>query len=131
MRRCRRAHDQQSKKERVMERVRVSTWTLAAVLANGLVAGAATAADFDAGRKLAETQCAACHGADGKTPVDPSYPVLAGQYPDYLQKALLDYHAGRRKNPIMGALAKPLARQDIENLAAYFSSLPGPLSHRK
>src|SRR5258706_1745561 len=129
--RGRQTRDQPNKKERVMERVRGVALTLAGALAGGLIAGAATAADFDAGRKMAETQCAACHGADGKTPVDPSYPVLAGQYQDYLQKALLDYNAGRRQKPIMGALAKPPARQDIENLAAHFSSLPRPLSHRQ
>jgi cytochrome c553 len=31
----------------------------------------------------------------------------------------------------MAGLAKPLSRQDIINLAAYFESLPGPLSHRR
>jgi cytochrome c553 len=32
--------------------------------------------------------CAACHGADFNKPVDPSYPKLAGQHPDYLAHAL-------------------------------------------
>ena len=35
------------------------------------------------------------------TPVDPTYPKLAGQYADYLEKALRDYQSGGRKNPIM------------------------------
>ena len=91
----------------------------------------AAAADLAAGAKLADTQCAACHGKDGKTPVDPSYPTLAGQYEDYLFKALNDYHSGARKNPIMGAIAKPLSKADMKNAAAYFASLPGPLTHRK
>jgi len=91
----------------------------------------AAAADLAAGAKLADTQCAACHGKDGKTPVDPSYPKLAGQYEDYLLKALNDYHSGARKNPIMGAIAKPLSKADMKNVAAYFASLPGPLTHRK
>jgi cytochrome c553 len=98
----------------------------AAVIAHG-----AAAADPAAGARIAEAQCAACHGKDGKTPTDPSYPKLAGQYSDYLLKALNDYHTGARKNAIMGALAKPLSRRDMENLAAYYGSLPGPLSHRK
>ena len=93
--------------------------------------GAATAADVEAGRKIGETQCAACHGKDGKTPIDPSYPKIAGQYPDYMVKVLGDYQAGARKNPIMGGIAKPLSKSDIENVAAYFSSLPGPLTHKK
>ncbi len=91
----------------------------------------AQAADRDAGQKIADAQCAACHGKDGKTPIDPTYPKLAGQYADYLQVALIAYQRGDRKNPIMGGIAKPLSRQDIENLAAYFASLPGPLTHRR
>ncbi len=91
----------------------------------------ALAADIAAGAKLADAQCAACHGKDGKTPTDPSYPKLAGQYPDYLFKALNDYHTGARKNAIMGAIAKPLTKADMQNLAAYYGSLPGPLTHRK
>jgi cytochrome c553 len=95
------------------------------------VAHAAAAADLAAGAKLADAQCAACHGKDGKTPTDPSYPKLAGQYEDYLVKALNDYHSGARKNPIMGSIAKPLSKADMQNVAAYFASLPGPLTHRK
>ena len=92
---------------------------------------AASAADVAAGQKIADGQCAACHGKDGKTPVDPSYPKLAGQYGDYLANALLAYQNGERKNAIMAGIAKPLSRKDIENLAAYFSGLPGPLTHRR
>lgn len=103
---------------------------IATVLGIGLTASAA-AADLAAGRKIAETTCAACHGKDGKTPVDPSYPILAGQYADYLAKALNDYHSGARKNAIMGGMAKPLSPRDIDNVAAYFASLPGPLTHNK
>lgn len=95
-----------------------------------LAAQGTLAADVAAGAKLADAQCAACHGKDGKTPTDPSYPKLAGQYPDYLLKALNDYHKGLRKNPIMGAIAKPLSKADMQNLAAYYGSLPGPLTHR-
>jgi len=93
--------------------------------------GSAAAADIEAGRKIGETQCAACHGKDGKTPIDPSYPKIAGQYADYMAKAIGDYQTGARKNPIMGGIAKPLSKSDIENVTAFFSSLPGPLTHRK
>jgi cytochrome c553 len=95
------------------------------------VAIAVQAADRDAGQKIAEAQCAACHGKDGKTPIDPTYPKLAGQYSDYLAQALRAYQTGDRKNPIMAGIAKPLSRQDIDNLAAHFSALPGPLTHRR
>jgi len=103
---------------------------IAAALGVGLI-GSVAAADVEAGRKIADAQCAACHGKDGKTSADPSYPRLAGQYADYLAKALNDYQSGGRKNAIMGGMAKPLSKSDIQNLAAYFSSLPGPLTHRR
>jgi cytochrome c553 len=82
--------------------------------------------DAAAGAKKA-TVCTACHGADFNTPISPDYPRLAGQHEDYLARALLDYKSGARKNPIMGAQASGLSDQDIENLAAYISSLKGSL----
>lgn len=100
-------------------------------LAATSVATGVSAADADKGRQKADQVCAACHGKDGNTPIDPSYPRLAGQHGDYLQRALLDYQADHRKNPIMGAQAKQLSRADIENLAAYYASLPGTLSHQR
>ena len=68
--------------------------------------------------------CEACHGLDGKS-VDPSYPNLAGQHGSYLQKALADYRAGRRTNPIMAGFAGPLTDQDIKDLAAWYASQDG------
>ena len=96
-----------------------------------LVAVSAQAADVAKGEQLAQAQCAACHGKDFSSPVDPSYPKLAGQYPDYLEKALRDYQTGARRNAIMAGLAKPLTRADIQNVAAYLSRLTGPLSNEK
>lgn len=101
----------------------------AAVLS--VAALAAHAADLQAGQKIADAQCAACHGKDFKSPIDPSYPKLAGQYADYLRQSLIAYQRGDRKNPIMAGLAKPLSRQDIDNLSAYLASLSGPLTHRR
>lgn len=68
--------------------------------------------------------CEACHGLDGKS-VDPTYPNLAGQHEDYLQKALADYRAGRRTNAIMAGFAGPLTDQDIKDLAAWYASQDG------
>jgi cytochrome c553 len=96
-----------------------------------LVAVSAQAADVAKGQELAQAQCAACHGKDFISPVDPSYPKLAGQYQDYIEKALRDYQTGARKNAIMAGLAKPLSKTDIKNVAAYLSGLPGPLDNAK
>jgi cytochrome c553 len=90
-------------------------------------AGAQAAGDIDAGKAKSAT-CAACHGADGNG-VDgdspsPGFPipVLAGQYQDYLARALEDYKSGKRKHPIMAGFAAALSAQDREDLAAYFAS---------
>ncbi len=103
---------------------------LAAALA-AAVCSPGFAADLAKGKQLADSQCAACHGPAGNQPIDPSYPRLAGQYADYLAKVLVDYQKGKRKNAIMGGMAKPLSKADIANVSAYYASVPGVLSDQK
>ena len=91
-----------------------------------LLAAPVRAADVNAGAAKAKEVCAACHGMDGNSP-QPDYPRLAGQYPDFMAKALRDYKSGARKNPIMQGFASALSTKDIENLAAYYASQPGAL----
>ena len=78
------------------------------------------------GAKKSET-CKACHGEDGAKPIQPDYPVLAGQHYDYIVAALNQYKSGKRKNASMNGFAAALKPQDIQDLAAYFSSQPSPL----
>ncbi|HUQ77009.1 MAG TPA: cytochrome c [Burkholderiales bacterium] len=88
-----------------------------------LVAGSVHArGDAAKGKEKAAQVCAACHGPEGNKPSAPDQPVLAGQYYDYLVRALGDYKNGRRNNPIMKGFAGQLSKQDIEDLAAWFSS---------
>ncbi|MCE9943172.1 cytochrome c4 [Aeromonas rivipollensis] len=70
--------------------------------------------------------CAACHGPDGNSPVD-MYPKIAGQHASYIKKQLVELKAAAsgqtgRIAPIMGPMALPLSDQDMDDLAAYFSS---------
>jgi len=102
---------------------------LAPLVLLSLIAVQATAADLAAGQAKAKEICQACHGLDGNS-ATADYPKLAGQYPDYLAKALRDYQAGRRKNPIMGGMAAPLTPKDIDNLAAYYAAQPAVLANR-
>ena len=83
------------------------------------------AGDAAAGKEKAAT-CAACHGAEGIA-VAPNYPILAGQYESYLVQSLKSYRSGSRQNAIMAGFATQLSDDDIADLAAWFSSLPGPL----
>jgi cytochrome c553 len=102
------------------------------VLALGCLALAADAVaggDPEKGKEKAAQVCAACHGAEGNKPSAPDQPVLAGQYYDYLVRALTDYKIGRRNNPIMKGFAGQLSKDDIEDLAAWFSSQPQTSLH--
>ena len=68
------------------------------------------------------TTCAACHGAKGVSAND-MWPSLKGQKYGYLVKSLKDYKSGKRKDPLMTPQAKTLSDKEIEDLAAYYSSL--------
>jgi cytochrome c553 len=95
---------------------------LAIVVAFGVSTSLYAKGNVEAGKAKAAQVCAACHGPDGNKPSDPTQPILAGQYYDYLVRALTDYKIGRRNNPIMKGFAGQLSKQDIEDLAAWFSS---------
>jgi len=109
---------------------------ISALVCSLLSFSAVAAGNVAAGKAVADKySCFACHGQDYNTPIDPSYPKLAGQHKDYLQHALTAYKRGDgangRNNAIMTGQVKPLSNQDIKDLAAYFHSLPGTLAtHR-
>jgi cytochrome c553 len=101
----------------------VSLLAAALVLGCGTASAKGNATDG----KTKAAACEACHGADGNG-IATNYPALAGQYQDYLSQVLHEYKNGQRTNAIMNGMAAPLSDQDIQDLAAYFSSLPGKLS---
>jgi cytochrome c553 len=102
-----------------------------------LSAPAWAAGDPVSGAALAKKyNCASCHGVDHKTPLDATYPKLAGQHADYLAHALASYKRGNRglsgrNNPIMAGMAAPLSDRDMADIAVYLEGLPGPLVTRK
>jgi cytochrome c553 len=97
----------------------------------GLSVSLAARADAGAGHEKAKQVCAACHGEAGDKPLQPEYPILAGQHRDYLLKALRDYKSGLRKNPVMSGMAQPLSRKEMQDLAEWFSTQQGPLHVRR
>lgn len=81
---------------------------------------------------LAKGNCASCHGANFTTPIDPSYPKLAGQHASYLYAALREYQTSGnpqvgRNNAIMMGMARPFTHAEAKVLADYFSTLPSEL----
>jgi cytochrome c553 len=87
------------------------------------------AADLEAG-KVKAIACAACHGRNGVS-VSGDIPNLAAQKAQYITVQLKAFRAGTRKNEFMNVMAGQLNDADIENLAAYFSSLPGATATAK
>ncbi len=99
---------------------------LAALAAAALVHVDAAHAAGNAQRGLEKSQvCQSCHGRNGDEALQPSYPILAGQHADYLVHALKAYRSGDRQNAVMAGFAANLSDQDIEDLAAWFSSQDG------
>jgi cytochrome c553 len=96
----------------------VAAW-LASIGGDTVASGGSEPASFD---KAAA--CAACHGKNGIS-VNAEWPTLAGQYEDYLRRALTSYRDGSRSDPIMGAQAALLEEADVAVLAKYFASLDG------
>jgi len=48
--------------------------------------------------------CTACHGNDGKTPVMPTYPKIAGQNSAYTLQQMKDIKSGKRNNGMTAAM---------------------------
>lgn len=93
---------------------------VANVVSRKVMPVAAITDEVIAGKAKAAT-CAACHGADGNSPVA-IYPKLAGQSADYIVKQLQEFKAGTRKDPVMAPMAAALSEQDMLEIASYFAA---------
>ena len=65
--------------------------------------------------------CFGCHGPNGNSS-NPLWPTLAGQSAVYVAEQLRLFRSKVRDNPVMTALAAPLADGDIDDLAVYFAA---------
>ncbi|PWK52865.1 c-type cytochrome [Pleionea mediterranea] len=88
----------------------------------GLASTATAEGDAVKGQQAA-TACAACHGADGNTPLAPNYPKLSGQRANYAEKQLHDFKSGERDNAVMAGQVANLSDEDMANIAAFYASL--------
>ena len=64
--------------------------------------------------------CAACHGEAGNA-VIPTNPILAGLNSRYIYLQLRDFQEGRRSDPLMSPMVVGLSREEIRELADYYS----------
>jgi cytochrome c len=70
--------------------------------------------------------CMACHGADGKAPIMPQYPKLAGQNKEYLVAQMKDIKSGARANGmsmVMKPMVASVSDQELDAIAAYLASV--------
>ena len=77
--------------------------------------------------------CADCHGPD-RPPRNPAYPLLAGQYADYLVAQLELFKKKTRGGSPFAHLMEPVAErltpEEMRDVAAFYASLPAPESLR-
>jgi cytochrome c553 len=79
-------------------------------------------AQGDAGAGQAKSAlCGSCHGVDGNSPLAMN-PKLAGQNARYMVKQLQDFKSGARAGAIMASMVLSLSDQDMEDIAAWYSS---------
>ncbi|OGA44066.1 MAG: hypothetical protein A3G24_27765 [Betaproteobacteria bacterium RIFCSPLOWO2_12_FULL_62_13] len=85
----------------------------------------ATAADVAEGKRVAETACARCHGANGISATK-GVPHLAGQRAAYLHLQLRAYRQSARVQSAMDGVVKFLSDDALVKVAAYYASLDPP-----
>lgn len=80
----------------------------------------------DGAKLFAEKTCTACHGKDGKTPLMPDYPKIAGQNIKYIEKQMHDIKSGARANGNSAAMKGVMvivSEEEIKTLAEYVSKM--------
>lgn len=101
---------------------------LAVVVVALIATGPVQAAGSAETGKTQAAPCAACHGQDGATGLDGTYPNLAGQNERYLLRQLRMIQAGTRDIALMAGQLNGKSEQELADLAAYYASLPSKLA---
>jgi cytochrome c553 len=96
--------------------------TVKPMAGDDLRAAYANSADVAEGKRIADSTCAACHGANGISSIN-DVPNLASQRPGYLYLELRAYQSGARGSSTMSAVVKNLNDSALIKAAAYYASL--------
>ena len=93
----------------------------------GLLAAAPLASQAADGAALYKAKTwPACHGKDGKSPILPTYPKIAGQNKAYIIQQMKDIKSGKRSNgnaAAMKGIMHLVSDAEIEAIADYVSKL--------
>jgi cytochrome c len=93
---------------------------------------ASTVVLADGAALYAEKTCVACHGKEGRKPMTPTFPKLAGQNAAYMEQQMRDIKSGARSNgssaAMKGVMVNPEGDQlvsdsEIKEIAQYLSKL--------
>lgn len=79
--------------------------------------------NLDKGREHYQEHCANCHGKDGRGRSD--FPMLVGQYTNYLMKQMLAYRAKERPHDEdkPGGILDRFSEEDLNDILAYLTSI--------
>jgi len=95
----------------------------------GLGAASSLRADdeeLDGATLFQQRTCFTCHGKDGKTPILPMYPKIAGQNAEYALQQMKDIKSGARSNgnsAAMRGVMHLVDESEMKKLADYISTL--------
>lgn len=85
-----------------------------------------SSAPEDAGREIAVSVCAACHGENGVSTDPAQFPNMAGQSSAAIYKQLHDYKSGARTNDTMQSIVQELSDTQMAEVAAYYARRARP-----
>lgn len=79
--------------------------------------------DIENGKTIYQKECYTCHGTDGRG--RGRFPMLVGQYTNYLKKQVDAYLKGERPHDEKGSIGVlgALKEQDIQDVLAYLTSI--------
>lgn len=82
--------------------------------------------DIENGGKIYQKECFSCHGRDGRG--RGKFPMLVGQYTNYLKKQVDAYLKGERPHDDEGltGILNTLKEKDIQDILAYLTSIQDP-----
>ena len=99
----------------------------AAVATTAMLVALSPAAVLADGEKLYQTKtCSTCHGKDGKTPIMPMYPKIAGQNQKYTLQQMADIKSGARSNGESAAMKGVMglvSEEEMQALAEYIATM--------
>jgi cytochrome c len=100
----------------------------AAVSTTALLLALSPAAVLSAdGENLYKTKtCSTCHGKDGKTPIMPMYPKIAGQNQAYTLQQMNDIKSGARSNgqsAAMKGVMHLVSDEELQALSEYIATM--------